>query len=63
MLGAGAPATGGTGGTTSARHGALLLIGVSAALVVLALALAITSLRRRMAGPVAAPRPAPATPE
>ncbi|MEU4471876.1 hypothetical protein [Micromonospora sp. NPDC023888] len=48
-------------GTTSVRRTAIILIVVSALLVVLALALAIISLRRRLSGP--APEPAPRTAE
>ncbi|MDG4807667.1 hypothetical protein O7634_12985 [Micromonospora sp. WMMD1120] len=55
-----AGAGGADGGMTSVQRTAVLLIGVSALLVVLALTLATTSLRRRLAGPAAEPAPRPA---
>ncbi|WFE50462.1 hypothetical protein [Micromonospora sp. WMMD1155] len=52
-------AAGDGGGTTSVRRTAIALIVVSALLVVLAIALATTSLRRRLNGPVPGPAPEP----
>jgi hypothetical protein len=57
---AGAGQRDGDGGLSSIQHTAIILMAVSGLLVVLALALATTSLRRRMTGPVADPRTAPA---
>ncbi|MGK5445156.1 hypothetical protein ACSNN7_25480 [Micromonospora sp. URMC 105] len=53
--------TSGGGGMSSAQRIALVLIVASGALVVLALALATTSLRRRMGGPVPDPAANPAS--
>ncbi|MDG4779012.1 hypothetical protein O7614_05050 [Micromonospora sp. WMMD961] len=52
-------AAGDDGGMTSVRRTAILLIAVSALLVVLALTLATTSLRRRLNGPAPGPAPEP----
>ncbi|MBM0279445.1 hypothetical protein [Micromonospora tarensis] len=49
-----------SGGITSVQRTAVILIGVSTLLVVLALTLATTSLRRRLAGPAPEPTPHPA---
>ncbi|MCM0677035.1 hypothetical protein NCC78_20420, partial [Micromonospora phytophila] len=61
VLAAGAPDTGGDGGMNSVQHIAVILIVVSTLLVVLALGLATTSLRRRMTEPGPDPTTAPAT--
>ncbi|MGK5672508.1 hypothetical protein ACSNOB_06650 [Micromonospora sp. URMC 106] len=60
VLAANVPALRDGGQTSSVRRTAIILITVSALLVVLALALATTSLRRRMGAPVVERAPAPA---
>ncbi|MEU5669141.1 hypothetical protein ACGF3C_01160 [Micromonospora sp. NPDC047762] len=55
-----AGATTGDGGLTSVQRTAVILIAVSTLLVVLALTLATTSLRRRLGGPPPEPAPNPA---
>ncbi|MEU4774655.1 hypothetical protein [Micromonospora sp. NPDC023644] len=59
VLAAGAPAVSDGGGDGSVRRTAILLIVISTLLVVFALALATTSLRRRMTAPVTGPSAAP----
>ncbi|MGS2618115.1 hypothetical protein ACVCAH_26865 [Micromonospora sp. LZ34] len=63
VVAATAPVLDRDGGLSSVQRTAILLIAVSTLLVVLALALATTSLRRRMTAPVPDPTARPAIPE